>query len=175
MAQNSCLEINPNITWDIVQHAERTEQDWDWSYDYLSANRNITWDIVQAHPNKDWDYKIMSSNPNITWNIVRTHPDLDWNYDVLSANPNITWHEVQADPRLSKRFFALNPNLTWRMVRDNPDAWDFNLLSENVFNSKKYVAAMHTNDIVLDVQLHDSLREDMDRLAEQHPDMFADE
>lgn len=51
-------------TWDIVQYAEQTEQDWDWSYAYLSANRNITWDIVQAHSDKDWDYGVMSSNPN---------------------------------------------------------------------------------------------------------------
>jgi hypothetical protein len=171
---NACLEINPNITWDIIQHAERTEPEWDWNYAYLSANVNITWDIVCSHPGKCWDYGNMSSNPNITWDIVKSHPDLNWDYNVLSTNPNITWDMINSDLRLSKQFFSLNPNVTWRLVRDNPDfSWDFELLSANVFNSKKYVNAMHTNDIVLGVQLRGSLEEDMRRLEEQNPGMVV--
>ena len=58
-------QVNPNITWKIVQ--ENPDEPWDW--DELSANSNITWKIVRENLDKPWDWELLSANPNITWEI----------------------------------------------------------------------------------------------------------
>ena len=49
----------------ILDHHDK----W-WVYSCISLNPNITWDIVNANPDKAWGYYYLSGNPNITWDIV---------------------------------------------------------------------------------------------------------
>ena len=128
----SCMSMNPNITWDIIQ--ANITKPWDWYS--LSSHPNITWDIIQANLNKNilWDWSQISINPNITWDIFKNNRDFPWYWPNLSRNPNITWEIIESNldypwywPHVSQ-----NPNITWDIIKANPDKpWVIHWISKN--------------------------------------------